>query len=631
MRIIAMLPTYNEAENIGPLIDAILAQGPELEALVVDDDSPDGTWRLVAEREKTDPRVHLLHRTTRRGRGLAGIAGFCEALRLGADAVIEMDADWSHDPRWIPSLIARSRHADVVIGSRLVPGGSEEGRPFVRRLITRAANAYIRFMLRLPVRDATSGYRLFSRRCLEAIPWDAMRATGPEVVQEVLLAAHARGFTMAETPIIFVERRHGQSTFNRRIMIRSLKEMVRLRRHPGRLVPVQPLEMGADEARGFTARQQLTSIPPLLTIPLAWLYGLGRAVHRTWNVYGPIKRQHLPVPVVCIGNLTVGGTGKTPFVRLMAETMRRKGFRPGIVSRGYRAEEPLKRPLIVSNGERVLTQADQAGDEPQWLAEQCVGIPVVVHSNRHWAGLTAIRMLGANLVVLDDGFQHDRLRRKLDVVLWDVCDEPRRMRLIPAGRLREGLGALHRASAIVLTHAEYLPETTRAERIDRVIRQIKRHAPAVPIFESETRIVGSLKVSGRLRAGIEEAPEGAWPWNGRKVLAISGLARPQGFESMIRASGAQVVRHYAYPDHYAYHEELAEQWREAMNRTEAEMILTTTKDAVKLAILPLFGLPILAVEIAMGIKDEARWEAFLDHCVEKWKKQYWKPKPAQGE
>jgi tetraacyldisaccharide 4'-kinase len=332
-----------------------------------------------------------------------------------------------------------------------------------------------------------------------------------------------------------------------------------------------------------------------------------------------------------VGNLTVGGTGKTPFVRFMAETMKRKGFRPGIVSRGYRAEEPLKRPLIVSNGERVLTQADQAGDEPQWLAEQCTGIPVVVHPNRQWAGLTAIRMLGANLVVLDDGFQHDRLRRKLDVVLWDVCDEPRRMRLIPAGRLREGLGALRRASAVVLTHAEYLPEAVRAERIDRVIHQLKRHAPAVPIFESETRIVGNQRVSGRLRAGVEDAPEGTWPWSGRKVLAISGLARPQGFEAMLRASGAQVVRHLAYPDHYAYHEELIEQWREAMKRTEAEMILTTTKDAVKLATLPLFGLPILAVEIAMAIKDEARWDAFLDPRVEKWKRQYGKRKIAQEE
>ncbi|MCL5271277.1 MAG: glycosyltransferase, partial [bacterium] len=133
-RIIAMLPTYNEAENIGPLIDAILAQGPGLEALVVDDDSPDGTWRLVAERAANNPRVHLLRRMTDRGRGLAGIAGFREALRLGADAVIEMDADWSHDPKWIPSLVEGLKEADIVVGSRLVPGGGETGRPPGRRL-----------------------------------------------------------------------------------------------------------------------------------------------------------------------------------------------------------------------------------------------------------------------------------------------------------------------------------------------------------------------------------------------------------------------------------------------------------------------------------------------------------------
>ena len=117
-RIIAMIPTYNEAENIGPLLDAILTLDPPIEALVVDDDSPDGTWRIVEERGKTEPRVHLLQRMVRRGRGLAGIAGFCEALRIGADAVVEMDADWSHDPKWIPSMLATTGRP-VLADSRL--------------------------------------------------------------------------------------------------------------------------------------------------------------------------------------------------------------------------------------------------------------------------------------------------------------------------------------------------------------------------------------------------------------------------------------------------------------------------------------------------------------------------------
>ena len=138
-RIIAMIPTYNEAENIWSLIDAVLALGPQYEVLVVDDHSPDGTWRIVRERAGRDPRIHLLHRMRRRGRGLAGIAGFREALRLGADLVVEMDADWSHDPARIPALVEAARRADLVIGSRRVAGGGETGRGAARRAITRPA------------------------------------------------------------------------------------------------------------------------------------------------------------------------------------------------------------------------------------------------------------------------------------------------------------------------------------------------------------------------------------------------------------------------------------------------------------------------------------------------------------
>src|SRR5437016_4985405 len=127
MRILATLPTYNEAENIGPLLDEILALGPEYEALVIDDNSPDGTWKLVGEQAARDARVHLLHRTTERGRGTAGLAGFRWARDHDYDAVVEMDADFSHSPRFIPSLVEplRAGSADLVVGSRLIAGGGE--------------------------------------------------------------------------------------------------------------------------------------------------------------------------------------------------------------------------------------------------------------------------------------------------------------------------------------------------------------------------------------------------------------------------------------------------------------------------------------------------------------------------
>lgn len=238
-RYMAMIPTYNEAENIGPLLDAILSQGPEWEALVVDDHSPDGTWKLVEQRAAVEPRVHLLHRTTDRGRGLAGIAGFRRAIELGADWVLEMDADFSHNPSYIPAFVAASKQAELVIGSRLAPGGGEQGRSPLRGLITQFASLYIRTVLGLAVKDPTSGYRLFSRRLLEAMPWEAMHARGPEIVQEVLVAAKSRGFRMIEIPILFEERRAGQSTFNVKIMIRSFLWVLKLRLAPGGLVSRQ--------------------------------------------------------------------------------------------------------------------------------------------------------------------------------------------------------------------------------------------------------------------------------------------------------------------------------------------------------------------------------------------------------
>jgi dolichol-phosphate mannosyltransferase len=222
MKIVAVLPTWNESENVLPLIDALLAVSRHLEVLVVDDNSPDGTWKLVADRARHNPRVHLLHRTSERGRGSAGIAGFRRAVDMGADLVVEMDADWSHHPRFLRRLLRASRSADVVIGSRLVSGGTERGRHPLRTFITHGANLYLRTLLRLPVRDCTSGYRVFRRRTLVRFDWDRLRSKGPSIVQEMLVTARAAGARFAEVPIVFEERRAGKSSFNSKILLAGL-------------------------------------------------------------------------------------------------------------------------------------------------------------------------------------------------------------------------------------------------------------------------------------------------------------------------------------------------------------------------------------------------------------------------
>jgi dolichol-phosphate mannosyltransferase len=229
MKAMAMVPTYNEALNIESLLREILQQGPDIGAVVVDDNSPDGTAAIVKKLRQEDPRVHLVLRVEERGRGTAGIVGFQYAVAQGVEFVIEMDADFSHQPSYISYFLNQMENCDLLIGSRLVEGGGERGRHFLRQWITRLANAYIRLVLSLPVRDCTSGYRVFRREVLQAIDMDQIMSTGPSVVEEVLYKAYKRGFRIKEVPYILEERKAGESTFNRKIMLNALKMMIKIR------------------------------------------------------------------------------------------------------------------------------------------------------------------------------------------------------------------------------------------------------------------------------------------------------------------------------------------------------------------------------------------------------------------
>jgi len=229
MRAMAMVPTYNEALNIEVLLREILRQGPDIGAVVVDDNSPDGTASIVERLRKEDSRIHLILRTEERGRGTAGIVGFQYAVKMDIPFIVEMDADFSHQPFYIPSFLKQMDDCDLLIASRLVPGGGEQGRHFLRKWITRMANFYIRLVLGLRVRDCTSGYRVFRREVLEAIELDQIMSKGPSVVEEVLFKAYKRGFRIQEVPYILEERKAGESTFNRRIMFNALRMILKIR------------------------------------------------------------------------------------------------------------------------------------------------------------------------------------------------------------------------------------------------------------------------------------------------------------------------------------------------------------------------------------------------------------------
>jgi dolichol-phosphate mannosyltransferase len=239
-KVVVTIPTYNERETIGGLVREILALRlePDLCILVVDDNSPDGTAEEVAAIGRPDARVQLLLRREKRGRGLAGIAGFKKALDLGADFVIEMDGDGSHQPAFIPSLLEAAKDWDLVLGSRFVDGGKDADRPVHRRLVTFLVRRFIRRFFSVPVRDVTSGFRCFRRKTLEAVGLDSLASTGPSVVLEILYRAHRLGFSIGEVPIVFIDRKKGKTKLTGLTLWRTLLMAIRIRRTNAKLRPV---------------------------------------------------------------------------------------------------------------------------------------------------------------------------------------------------------------------------------------------------------------------------------------------------------------------------------------------------------------------------------------------------------
>lgn len=229
-RILIVTPTYNERENLETFVSRLHGVIPAVDVLVVDDSSPDGTGDLADTLAKGDPRIHVLHRAGKLGIGTAYIAGFEYALREGYDVVFEMDTDLSHDPRYVPDFLrALEAGADVVIGSRNVAGGGVEGWGVGRHVLSKGGSLYSRTILGLRVRDLTSGYKAFTRRALEGIDLRSVRSEGYSFQIELTYRALRRGFRVTEVPIVFVDRRAGQSKMSRRIFAEAVAMVWKLR------------------------------------------------------------------------------------------------------------------------------------------------------------------------------------------------------------------------------------------------------------------------------------------------------------------------------------------------------------------------------------------------------------------
>jgi dolichol-phosphate mannosyltransferase len=228
-----ILPTYNEAENLEPFVRAVLPQlestGLEHTVLVVDDNSPDGTGQVADRLAQELERVRVLHRPRKEGLGPAYLAGFEVALAEGAELILEMDSDFSHDPADLPRLIAATDSADLVLGSRYVPGGGVEEWGIVRRMLSRGGSSYARLLLGVPVRDLTGGFKCFHRRVLETIDLEHVHAGGYGFQIELTYSAVQAGFTVSEVPITFRERRVGRSKMTARIALEAVWKVPALR------------------------------------------------------------------------------------------------------------------------------------------------------------------------------------------------------------------------------------------------------------------------------------------------------------------------------------------------------------------------------------------------------------------
>ena len=227
MKPVVVIPTYDERDNVGPMAAAVLAAAPGAELLFVDDNSPDGTGDVVEEMMKSEPRIHCLHRTKKEGLGRAYVAGFEAALGLGADMVVQMDCDFSHDPKDLPRLLAED--ADLVIGSRYVPGGGTPGWPFKRRFISRAGGVFIRVVTGMPLRDPTGGFKCWKASALRRIDFATVASAGYSFQLEMNHRAWKAGCSIREIPITFTDRTRGYSKITAGIAVESVKISLKLR------------------------------------------------------------------------------------------------------------------------------------------------------------------------------------------------------------------------------------------------------------------------------------------------------------------------------------------------------------------------------------------------------------------
>jgi len=342
-------------------------------------------------------------------------------------------------------------------------------------------------------------------------------------------------------------------------------------------------------------RKRSLILGPILAA-LSLVYRSAWHLRKAWYRLPWPGTKKLPCTVISVGNITLGGTGKTPTVIAIAGLLLRKGKRPVVVSRGYGRQDE-SRISFVSDGQIVQHDPVTNGDEPVLIACRLAGVPVVVGADRYAASLAGLRQFHADVVVLDDGFQHIRLQRTLDLVLVDAAEPFGSGKLFPAGILREPLSALKRAHAVLITRAD------RCHDLSSLKETLRKYTTA-PIFTAShvpLDLVNIATNETRPLSSLSRTP----------VFAFSGIARPASFLCLLESLGAVVKSSSAYPDHHAYDKnDLADIFQRAADE-QVDMIVTTEKDGVRLHSLRPEGIWALRIDLAV-VESEAWERLFLE-------------------
>jgi tetraacyldisaccharide 4'-kinase len=338
-----------------------------------------------------------------------------------------------------------------------------------------------------------------------------------------------------------------------------------------------------------------------LLLPVSGLYYIVVKIRNALYDVGFLPQRKLQGTVISVGNLTLGGSGKTPLVEYIARLMQNQGLKVALLSRGYARKKRI--PLvIVSDGKNISVGVEIAGDEPLQLARNLSGAAIVVDKNRYQAGLKAQEKYGVDLFILDDGYQHRKLARDVNILLVDGKNLFNTGLLFPAGKLREPVSSIKRADAVVLSE----PLSESNEKI--IKKKIVRYKADLPLFHCYRYPIGFYTVKG-------DKPLQDGFFRSRNIFSLAAIAQPAAFEEDLRNMGFNLAKTHRFSDHHYYTRDEIETIAKSAKKTDIEAIITTQKDAVRLAHLKEVNPPLIYLKIEMRVREKEKFHTFLIQSI----------------